>query len=75
LQALVDVCEEERNVWPTSLRADNKVLKATENTRLKAALAFRIEKKEILEACLNQCRGKAGLKVQKQESKNALASS
>jgi len=75
MQVLVDMCEKERMAWATSLKADTKLMKATEDSRLKAAVAFRIEKKEILESCLNQCRGKAGLKVQKQETTNVLANS
>lgn len=56
------MCEVEKKAWPTSLKADAKQMKATEDARLKIAIGFRIEKKEILESCLSHCRGKAGLK-------------
>ncbi len=59
----MDLCEDEKKAWQTSLKSDAKLAKSTEDARLKTAVLFRMEKKEILESCLRHCRGKAGMKA------------
>lgn len=67
---MAEICQAEQKLWKTSLEEDRKSLKDNlGNLRGRAALEFRIEKKDILCTCLPKLWKLAGLaekNVQKQ---------
>ena len=63
MQCLAKICEAEQGKWSTSIEEDGKWLKNNRGGgRLRRAVLFRLEKKQILSKCLTHFKTKAGLK-------------